>query len=280
MTTVTTAHHLNDGSTLPAVGFGTYPLRGDEGVTAMVAALANGYRLLDSAVNYRNEREVGEALRRSGLPRDEVLLTTKVPGRFHARDLALRSVRDSCAAMGVERLDLVLVHWPNPSRGLYREAWRALVAARDEGLTRSIGVSNFAERHLREVLDDTGVVPAVNQVEMHPWLPQARMRAVHAELGIVTEAWSPLGKASAPFGEPAVADAAAAHGVSPAQVVLRWHLQLGSLPLPKSADPGRQRENLDVFGFELTEAQVAAITALGRPDGRLFGGDPETHEEM
>ncbi|HYN30641.1 MAG TPA: aldo/keto reductase [Dermatophilaceae bacterium] len=280
MTTVRTAYRLLDGTTLPAVGFGTYPLRGEDGIAAMVSALENGYRLLDSAVNYRNETEVGEALRRSGVPRHDIAVTTKVPGRFHARDLALRSVRDSCAAIGVERLDLVLVHWPNPSRGRYREAWQALVAAREEGLVRSIGVSNFPERHLREVVDDTGVVPAVNQVEMHPWFPQAHLREVHAELGVVTEAWSPLGKASAPFAEPAVADAASAHGVTPAQVVLRWHLQLASLPLPKSATPERQRANLDVFGFELTDEEVGAITALGRPDGRLFGGDPDTHEEM
>ncbi len=278
--TVPTAYELNDGTVLPAVGFGTYPLRGDEGIAAMVAALENGYRLLDSAVNYENEREVGEALRRSGLPRDEVRLTTKIPGRHHGYDDALRSLRDSAAAFGVERIDLALIHWPNPSQDRYPEAWRALVDARRDGLVHSIGVSNFTDAHLQRIIDDTGVVPAVNQVELHPYFPQEEMRAVHERLGIRTESWSPLGKASAPYSEVPVAAAAAAHDVSPAQVILRWHVQLGSIPLPKSATPERQRANLDVFGFELSEEEMAAITALGRPDGRLFGGDPDVHEEM
>lgn len=280
MTSDNPAYPLNDGTTLPAIGFGTYPLRGQDGIAAIVSALENGYRLLDSAVNYGNETEVGEALQRSGVPREEVLLTTKIPGRAHAHDLALQSVRDSAEHLGVEQIDLVLIHWPNPSQDRYAEAWRALVDAQQDGLVRSIGVSNFTENHLRRVIDETGVVPVVNQIELHPYFPQERMRAVHDELGIRTEAWSPLGKGSAPYAEAPVADAADAHGVTPAQVILRWHVQLGSLPLPKSATPQRQRENLDVFGFELTGAEVDAITALAKPDGRLFDGDPDVHEEM
>lgn len=275
-----TTRTLNDGHTIPTIGFGTWPLRGEEGITAIVSALEIGYRLIDTAVNYQNETEVGEALRRSGLPRDEVFVTTKVPGRDHAYDKAIASVEGSLERLGLERLDLVIIHWPNPSVGLYREAWRALVALRERGLVGSIGVSNFTEAHLDDIISDTGVTPAVNQVELHPYFPQTELRARHAQLGIVTEAWSPLGKRPTPFAEPAVADAAAAHGVSPAQVVLRWHLQLGNLPIPKSRHPERQRENLDVFGFTLTDAEVAAITALGRADGRRFGGDPNTHEEM
>jgi 2,5-diketo-D-gluconate reductase A len=276
----TTAHLLNDGVTLPGIGFGTYPLTGEDGTRAMVSALENGYRYLDSAVNYQNEDEVGEALRRSGLPRDEVRLATKVPGRFHARDLALRSLRDSAKRLGVERIDVALIHWPNPSRGLYREAWRALVQARSEGLVTTIGVSNFTEQHLRQVIDDTGVTPAVNQVELHPYFPQTGMRSVHEQLGILTQAWSPLGKSPSPFDEPPVAAAARAHDASPAQVVLRWHVQLGTMPLPKSASPQRQRDNLDLEGFVLTDGEVAAISGLARQDGRRFGGDPDTHEEM
>jgi 2,5-diketo-D-gluconate reductase A len=271
---------LNDGTTLPCTGFGTYPLRGEDGIEAMVSALRLGYRHLDSAVNYENEAEVGEALRRSGVPRGEVVVATKIPGRFHAKDLALQSLRDSAQRLGLEQIDLALIHWPNPSRDLYGQAWQALVEAQQEGLVRSIGVSNFTETHLHRIIDETGVTPAVNQVELHPYFPQEQMRQVHRELGILTQAWSPMGKRNAPFAEPAVADAAAAHGVTPGQVVLRWHVQLGSMPLPKSATPERQRANLDVFGFELSDDQVAAITALGRPDGRLFGGDPDTHEEM
>ncbi|NPD06182.1 aldo/keto reductase [Nocardioides sp. zg-1308] len=273
-------HTLNDGTTLPAIGFGTYPLRGEDGTASIVSALEAGYRLVDTAVNYENETEVGEALRRSGLPRDEVFVTSKIPGRHHGYDDAVASVRSSLERLGLERTDLHLIHWPNPGQGRYVEAWRALVALRDEGLVRSIGVSNFTEEHLERIIDDTGVTPAVNQVELHPRFPQEHMRAVHDRLGIRTEAWSPMGKRRAPLEEDAVTSAAQAHGVSPGQVILRWHVQLGSLPIPKSADPGRQAQNLDVFGFELTSEQVAAISSLAEPDGRLFGGDPDTHEEM
>ncbi|WP_322921986.1 aldo/keto reductase [Nocardioides renjunii] len=273
-------HTLNDGTTLPAIGFGTYPLRGEDGTASIVSALEAGYRLVDTAVNYENETEVGEALRRSGLSRDEVFVTSKIPGRHHGYDDAVASVRSSLERLGLERTDLHLIHWPNPGQGRYVEAWRALVALRDEGLVRSIGVSNFTEEHLERIIDDTGVTPAVNQVELHPRFPQEHMRAVHDRLGIRTEAWSPMGKRRAPLEEDAVTSAAQSHGVSPGQVILRWHVQLGSLPIPKSADPGRQAQNLDVFGFELTPEQVAAISSLAEPDGRLFGGDPDTHEEM
>ena len=276
----TPTYDLNDGTTLPAIGFGTYPLRGEDGTAAMVSALEAGYRMLDTAVNYENESEVGEALRRSGLPRDEVVVASKIPGRHHAYDDAIASVRGSLERLGVERTDLHLIHWPNPSQGQYVEAWRALVRLQQDGLVRSIGVSNFTEEHLTRIIDDTGVVPAVNQVELHPRFPQAGMREVHERLGVRTEAWSPMGKRRAPLEEGAVTTSAEAHGVSPGQVILRWHVQLGSLPIPKSADPQRQRQNLDVFGFELDRAEMDAISDLAEDDGRLFGGDPDTHEEM
>ena len=271
---------LNDAHTLPVIGFGPYPLRDQAGIVAMTSALHAGYRMLDSAVNYRNEYEVGEALRRSGLPRTEVRIATKVPGRDHGRAKAIASVEASLEVMGLDHVDLALIHWPNPSRGRYVDTWVGLVEARERGLVTSIGVSNFTAEYLQEIIDATGVVPAVNQIELHPRFPQEEMRAAHAELGIRTESWSPLGKRNAAYEEPAVAGAAASHDVTPAQVILRWQLQLGCLPLPKSATPERQRANLDVFGFELTEAEMTAITALGRPDGRLFDGDPRTHEEM
>ena len=273
-------HALNDGSTLPAIGFGTYPLKGADGVTAIRGAIESGYRLIDTAVNYENEREVGEAIRSSGVPREELEVTSKLPGRDHGYDDAVASVHGSLERLGLTYLDLYLIHWPNPSRDRYVDAWRALVDLREQGLVRSIGVSNFTAEHLRRVIDATGVTPAVNQIELHPYFTQARMRAVNEGLGIRTEAWSPLGKRQAPFAEPAVAAAAERHGVAPGQVILRWHVQLGSIPIPKSATPERQRQNLDVFGFELSADELAAITSLGRPDGRLFGGDPDTHEEM
>lgn len=273
-------YDLNDGTTIPAIGFGTYPLRGEAGTTAILGALEAGYRLVDTAVNYENEFEVGEAIRRSGLPREEVLVASKIPGRHHAYDDAIASVRASLDRLGLEHTDLHLIHWPNPSQGKYVEAWRALVQLQKDGLVRSIGVSNFTEEHLKRIVDDTGVTPAVNQVELHPRFPQERLRQVHDRLGIRTEAWSPMGKRRAPLDEDAMTAAAEAHDVTPGQVILRWHVQLGSLPIPKSADPARQAQNLDVFGFELTDDEVAAISGLAEADGRLFGGDPDTHEEM
>lgn len=270
---------LNDGTTIPAIGFGTWPLKGPDATEAVLSALEAGYRLVDTAVNYDNEREVGEAVRTSGIPREQIRVTSKIPGRHHAYDDAIRSTHESLERLGLDHLDLHLIHWPNPSDGLFPETWRALVDLQQQGLVTTIGVSNFTEAHLRRIIDDTGVSPAVNQVELHPLFPQEQMRAVNERLGIRTESWSPLGKRQAPFAEPAVTGPAQRLGVSPAQVVLRWQVQLGAVPIPKSATPERQRANLDVFGFELTEEEMTAITALGRPGGRLFGGDPDTHEE-
>lgn len=279
---MTLAHlTLNDGHTLPGVGFGTYPLVGDAGGTAVRSALDAGYRLLDSAVNYENEGIVGRAAREfTQATGESVTIQTKLPGRHHAYDRALASAEESRARLGVDRIDVMLIHWPNPITGLYREAWRALVELRDRGMVRTIGVSNFTPRLLEDIIADSGVVPTINQVELHPYFPQVDLLATHARLGIVTQAWSPLGKRQAPYDEPAVASAATRLGVTPAQVILRWHLERGTLPLPKSATPSRQAENLAVDGFALLPEEVAALTALARPDGRLFDGDPERHEEM
>lgn len=271
---------LNDGNSLPAIGFGTYPLRGDEAVAAIDSALEIGYRLIDTAVNYGNEADVGRAVRQSGLARDDIQITSKLPGRHHAYDDAIRSVEESLQRLQVDYLDLHLIHWPNPSVGKYLQAWQALIDLRERGLIRSIGVSNFTQAHLGHIIDETGVVPAVNQIELHPRFPQEHMRAVDTDLGIITQAWSPMGKARAPLDEPAVLDAAQRLGVAPGQVILRWHIEIGSLPIPKSADPQRQRENFDVFDFALTDSEVSAISALAETDGRLFGGDPDVHEEM
>lgn len=268
---------LNDGTAFPQLGLGTYNLRGDDGVDAMVSAVESGYRLLDSAVNYENEAEVGEAVRRSGI-RDELLVTTKVPGRDHGYDETLASARGSLERLGLDRIDLYLIHWPNPSVDKYVDTFRAMVDLQRDGLVGSVGVSNFTEPMLARIIEATGVVPAVNQVELHPYFPQAHLRAFHAAQGIRTESWSPLARRSELLTETVVQAIAAAHGVTPTQAVLRWHVHLGSTPIPKSADPARQRENADVFSFELTDDEVASLSALER--GRLWDGDPDTHEEM
>ncbi|WP_293698314.1 aldo/keto reductase [uncultured Agrococcus sp.] len=270
---------LNDASSIPAIGFGTYPLVGREGFEAVSSAIDVGYRLLDSAVNYENEGTVGAAISGSGVASDDITVQTKLPGRHHDTDAAVRSGWESRYRLGVEQIDVLLIHWPNPITGKYREAWRGLVELQRQGVVRTIGVSNFTEQHLRDIIDDSGVVPAINQVELHPRFPQQELLAAHRELGIQTQAWSPLGKRKPAYEDDAVASAAAAHGVSPAQVILRWHFQRGVIPLPKSATPVRQAANLGIFGFELTHSEVAAITALGRADGRLFDGDPNQHEE-
>ncbi|MEO7016007.1 MAG: aldo/keto reductase [Leifsonia sp.] len=271
---------LNDGNTLPPIGFGTYPLRGEEGVKAVASALDLGYRLLDTAVNYRNEDAVGRAVAESSVPREEIQVTTKLPGRDHGYEETLASCHRSLQALELDYLDLYLIHWPNPGVRKFVDTWKAMIELRADGPVRSIGVSNFTVEFLERLEAETGVLPAVNQVELHPFFPQTELLEFHREKGIVTEAWSPLGKNSPVLTTEPVTKAAAAHRVTPAQAVLRWHIQVGSLPIPKATSSTRQRENLDVFGFELTADEVGAITALGRADGRLFGGDPNTHEEM
>jgi 2,5-diketo-D-gluconate reductase A len=269
---------LNDGTPFPELGLGTYNLTGDEGTASIVSAIDAGYRLLDTAVNYGNEREVGEAVRRSDIDRDELIVTSKIPGRHHGFDTAIGSIEESLATLGLDRIDLQLIHWPNPSVGKYLETWQAMIALREGGLVRSVGVSNFTEPMLTRLIDETGVTPAVNQVELHPYFPQNQLRAFHRDHGIRTESWSPLARRSELLSEPVIGEIASELGVSPTQVVVRWHVQLGSTPIPKSADPQRQVENADVFGFTLTDEQVAAISRLER--GRLWNGDPDTHEEM
>lgn len=246
----------------------------------MLSGLDCGYRLIDTAVNYQNEAEVGEAVRRSGVERSEILLTTKLPGRHHGYDETIRSFEESRRALDVDTVDLYLIHWPNPSVDRYLESWRAMIQLQRDGLVTSIGVSNFTPEYLTRLGDETGVLPAVNQIEMHPYFPQEELRAFHAELGIQTQAWSPLGKGSAVGTENVILSAAEAHSVSFAQVILRWHVQLGSIPLPKSASAQRQRANLDITSFELSDVEMARITRLGRQDGRLFDGDPRYHEEQ
>lgn len=274
------ARQLRDDTSLPPIGFGTYPLNGDEGTNAVLSALEVGYRLLDTAVNYKNEDAVGRALAQTDVHRSDITVTTKLPGRHHGYQATLDSFEESRSALGIDVIDLYLIHWPNPSVGKYVDSWRAMIDLQKDGKVRSIGVSNFTVDYLTRLAAETGVLPSVNQVEIHPYFPQEELIGFHTKHDIVTEAWSPLGKASAPYNESIIVDIADRHGVTPVQAVLRWHLERGVVPIPKSADPGRQRQNLDVMGFSLDADEVAAISSLSTPDGRLFGGDPTVHEEM
>ncbi|HEY2793739.1 MAG TPA: aldo/keto reductase [Micromonosporaceae bacterium] len=265
--------------TLPPIGFGTYPLKGDGGVATIEQALQTGYRLLDSAFNYENEGTVGRAVRAFG-SRDEVIVTSKLPGRHHARDAALATIEESLYRTGLDVIDLYLIHWPNPLTNHYVGAWTALVEARERGLVREIGVSNFLPTHLERITVETGVAPMVNQIELHPYFPQTEALAYHREHGILTEAWSPLGRRTDLLGNETLGAIARRYDVSVAQVVLAWHVARGVIPLPKASSPERQRENLDIFDIKLSTDDVDRITALGRPDGRAKGQDPASYEEF
>lgn len=269
---------LNDNHVLPRLGLGTYKLQGDEGVASIVAAIKAGYRLIDTAVRYNNEVEVGRAIKESGVPREEIIVTTKLPGAAHGFDETMASFELSRRALDLDYIDVYLIHWPNPRIGRYLDSWKAMIELRDDNLVSSIGVCNFTEEYLTTLVEATGIVPAVNQIEIHPYFPQSHMREVNARLGIQTQSWSPLGKTDELRHETLITELAAARGITAAQLILRWHTQQGLLPLPKSADSQRQASNLDSFGFDLSNEEIARISSLER--GRLWGGDPETHEEF
>ncbi|MER6709197.1 aldo/keto reductase [Streptomyces fumanus] len=271
------AHPLNDGTALPALGLGTWPMDDAEAERAVAEALAMGYRLIDTAANYRNERGVGRALAASGVPREEIVVTTKLPGRHHGHRETLASFEESRARLGLDYVDLYLIHWPLPRVDKYVDSWKAMIELRERGLVRSIGVSNFTAEHIERLEKETGVLPSVNQIELHPLLPQEELRAFHERKGVRTESWSPLGRGGGLLDDPVIGSVAEAHGVTPGQAVLRWHVQLGAVPIPKSADPARQRANADVFGFELDADQMRAVADRAH---RRLGGDPETHEEF
>jgi len=272
--------HTTEHLTLPDVGFGTYRLNGADGVETISRALQGGYRLIDSAFNYENEGAVGAAVRSGVVPREEVIVTSKLPGRHHAHDQALACIEESVYRTGLDHLDLYLIHWPNPARDQYVEAWQALIEARSRGLVREIGVSNFLPEHIDRLITETGVTPAVNQIELHPYFPQADQRAYDTAHGIVTQAWSPLGRANSLFTEPVLTEIAAAHGVGVPAVILAWHARLGVLPIPKASSPDRQRQNLEAATIELSDAEMDAVATLARPDGRNKGQDPAVVEQL
>ncbi|WP_228389702.1 aldo/keto reductase [Streptomyces smaragdinus] len=254
---------LNNGTEIPQLGFGVFQVPDTETTAAVTAALEAGYRSIDTAAIYGNEAGVGKALAASGLDRGELFVTTKLWNADQGYDSTLRAFDASLAKLGLDHVDMYLIHWPTPARDLYRDTWKAIEKLVADGRVRTAGVSNFQPDHLRRLTDGANLVPAVNQIELHPGLQQTELRAVHAELGIATEAWSPLAQ-GAVLGDEAITTIATTHGKSPAQVVLRWHLQLGNIVIPKSVTPVRIRENLDVFDFTLTDAEMASIAGLDR----------------
>ncbi|WP_172120028.1 aldo/keto reductase [Actinomyces faecalis] len=271
--------------TLPAVGLGTYNLRGHTGAQAVTSAIEVGYRLVDSAFSYENEGcvadGVADAVERGLAAREEITVTSKVPGRHYGFERGLAAVEESVARMRpIGVIDLYLLHWPNPQQDKYVETWRALIEARERGLVRHIGVSNFLPEHIERLERETGVLPEVNQIESHPLFPNTEQIAYNTARGITTEAWSPLGRKSDVLSDPVVAEVAATHSASPAQAILAWHVARGVTAIPKSSARARQEENLASTDVRLTAEEIARITALGDGGHRLAGQDPATYEEL
>jgi diketogulonate reductase-like aldo/keto reductase len=268
---------MNNGIQIPQLGFGVFLIPAEETEKAVSEALSAGYRLIDTAQGYRNEEGVGAAMASAGIQRDELFITTKLTNSEQGYDKALRAFDESMNKLGIDVLDLFLIHWPQPMFDQYVETWRAFERLLADGRVLSIGVSNFEIEHLERLLAETDVTPAVNQVELHPEFPQEELREFHAEHGIVTESWGPLGQGKGLLENPHIVDVARRKARTPGQVVLRWHIQLGNVVIPKSVNPGRIRENIDIFDFELDESDMQAIEQVRT--GRRLGADPN-HFDM
>jgi 2,5-diketo-D-gluconate reductase A len=264
---------LNDGNSIPTIGFGVFQIPPDQTEAAVSTALRAGYRHIDTAAAYRNERETGRAIANSGLAREDVFVVTKLWNSDQGYAATMAAFDASMARLGLDYLDLYLVHWPCPEFNTYVDTFKAFASLHDQGRIKSIGVSNFAPEHLSVLVDATGIIPAVNQVELHPFLPQAELRRIHAQLGVATEAWAPLGQ-GALLTNPTITEIADRLGKTPAQVLIRWHIQLGNIVIPKSVTPDRIVSNFDVFDFALTERDMASIATLD--NGTRLGPDPRT----
>lgn len=267
---------LNNGVEMPQLGFGVWQVPDDEAETAVAEALQAGYRSIDTAAAYANEEGTGKAIARSGIPREELFVTTKLWNSDQGYDATLRAFDTSLSKLGLDYVDLYLIHWPLPSRDQYVDTYKAFEKLHADGRIRAIGVSNFLPEHLERLISETSVIPAVNQIELHPHLQQHAAREYHAEQGIATEAWSPLGQGKGLLEVPAIVAIARKHDRTPAQVVLRWHIQLGNIVIPKSVTPSRIRENIAVFDFTLDAEDLAAISALN--EDRRLGPDPATFD--
>jgi 2,5-diketo-D-gluconate reductase A len=266
---------LNDGLLIPQVGYGVFKIDDAEAERTVADALEAGYRHIDTAAIYANERGVGAGIKHSGLKREDIFVTTKLWNTDQARGVSQAAIHKSLELLGLDYVDLYLIHWPSPWRETYLEAWEALIEMRDQGVVNSIGVSNFEEEHLTKIINETGVVPSVNQIELHPYLQQHQISAVDSELGILTEAWSPLGQGTL-LENSVLISIANKHAVTVAQIIIRWHVQSGRVVIPKSVDPTRIRTNFDVFGFELDAEDLSLIENLNT-DSRI-GPDPMTAE--
>lgn len=264
---------LNTGAAMPQLGYGVFQVPADQVVEPVLAALQAGYRSIDTAAVYGNEEGVGKAIAESGLKREELFVTTKLGNDSQGYDNTLKAFDESLAKLGLDYVDLYLIHWPVPAKDRYVETWKAFQQLHSDGRAKAIGVSNFQIPHLRRLFEETDVVPAVNQIELHPNLPQAELRAFHAEHGIATEAWSPLGQGKGLLDDASLVSLAEKYGKSPAQIALRWQIQLGNIAIPKSVTPSRIKENIEVFDFELADDDVAAISAL--KTGQRVGPDPD-----
>lgn len=271
---------LQDGLKIPAIGFGTYKLKGENGIQAIKNAMQAGYRLFDSAFNYENEGTLGKAIKESSLLREEIFITSKLPGRRHAYAEALETIEESLYRASLDYYDFYFIHWPNPRINLYVEAWQALIEAKKRGLVRSIGVCNFLPEHIEKLIAETSICPAINQIELHPYFNQEVQRTWNEKHNILTQSWSPLGRGNSLLKNDTIAAIARNHNKTISQIILRWHIQLKALPIPKAFSIEHQKENLDIFNFQLTASEMESLLSLTKADGRNANQDPAFYEEM
>lgn len=280
MTTNIPTITLNDGMMIPTLGFGTASLKGSAGAKMIEHAIRMGYRLIDTAYNYENEGAVGEAIKNSDIPREELIITSKLPGRYQEKKFVLQTIEESLFRLHLDYLDLYLIHWPNPQQGHYVEAWEAMIQAKEKGLVRSIGVCNFLPEHLETLEKETSVLPSMNQIELHPYFNQEEQRQYHKEKHIQTQSWSPLVRKDDILTNDELKQIAQTHHKSVAQIILRWHYQIGSIAIPRSSNYEHQQQNMNIFDFQLSEAEMKQMNQLSKGNGRINNQNPATYEEF